>query len=152
MHYKRDFVISLKETRAFYLDLALRSWLKGFWGFGLAGALTAWLYLGRFFPAENAALRVRRDFRRSGRDHYIQHTEIDGFGVRVTAQGRQAKVGFDKLLLVRETGGAFYLHLTPNQAWILPKGQMEDRAEECAQLRGLFSAVIPSRQLKIKKN
>ena len=178
MHYKRDFVISLKETRAFYLDLALRSWLKGFWGFGLAGALTAWLYLGRFFPAENVALRVlisvvtglvvvaaatgamavvttlrvRRDFRRSGRDHYIQHTEIDGFGVRVTAQGRQAKVGFDKLLLVRETGGAFYLHLTPNQAWILPKGQMEDRAEECAQLRGLFSAVIPSRQLKIKKN
>ena len=34
----------------------------------------------------------------------------------------------------------------------LDAGRMEDRAEECAQLRGLFSAVIPSRQLKIKKN
>ena len=178
MHYKRDFVISLKKTRAFYLDLALRSWLKGFWGFGLAGALTAWLYLGRFFPAENAALRVlisvvtglvvvaaatgamavvttlrvRRDFRRSGRDHYIQHTEIDGFGVRVTVDSRQAKVGFDKLMKVEETGKAFYLYLAANQAWLLPKDQMEDPASESAALRQIFSTVVESRRLKLKKS
>ena len=44
MHYKRDFVISFRETRDFYLRLALRSWTKGFWGFGIVGALVTAVY------------------------------------------------------------------------------------------------------------
>ena len=178
MNYKRDFVIGLKETRDFYLGLALRSWTRGFGGFGLAGALATWMYWefldlpGELYVEILAAvgvglvivaaatlsmsisttLRVKRDFRRSGKESYIQHTEIDGFGIRVTAQGRQAKVGFDKLMKVEETGKAFYLYLTANQAWILPKAQMEDPTQECAQLRQLFSAVVESRGLTLKKS
>lgn len=177
MHYKRDFVISFRETRDFYLRLALRSWTKGFWGFGIVGALVTavyWEFLtlpGGIYVEILAAVamglvvvtaamismsvttsrRVRRDFLRSGRDSYIQHTEIDGFGVRVTVDNRQAKVGFDKLMKVEETGKSFYLYLAANQAWILPKAQMEDPAAESSALRQLFSTVIESRRLKLKK-
>ena len=77
--------------------------------------------------------------------------EIDGFGVRVTARGRQSRVGFDKLMRVEETGKAIYLYLSANRAWILPKDQMEDPRGECARLRALFSTVIESRRLKLKK-
>ena len=75
-----------------------------------------------------------------------------GFGVRVSAQGRQAKVGFDKLLRVEETKSAFYLYLAASQAWILPKAQMEDPASESAALRQIFSTVVESRRLKLKKS
>lgn len=178
MHYKRDFVISFRETRDFYLRLALRSWTKGFWGFGIVGALVTavyWEFLalpgGAYLEVLAAVImglvvvaaamlsmcvttsrRVRRDFRRSGRDSYVQHTEIDGFGVRVTVDSRQAKVGFDKLMKVEETGKAFYLYLAANQAWLLPKDQMEDPASESAALRQLFSTVVESRRLKLKKS
>ena len=62
-----------------------------------------------------------------------------------------AKVNFDQLYQVRETGRAFYIFLSANQAWLLPKAQMEDAAAESAQLREIFRAVVPSKQLKLKK-
>ena len=177
MDYQRDFVISYRETRDFYLGLALRSWSKGFLGFSVAGALAAWLYWeilelpGALYIEILAAvgtglavlitatlsmvltttLRVRKDFRRSGRESYVQHTRIDGFGVHVTVDRREARLGFDKLMKVEETGKAFYLYLAANQAWILPKAQMEDPVSESAALRQLFSAVVESRRLKLKK-
>ena len=45
MDHTWAFVISLRETRDFYLRLMLRSWRKGIIGFGLAGGLTAWYYI-----------------------------------------------------------------------------------------------------------
>ena len=176
MDYRRDFTIGYRETRDFYLGLALRSWSKGFGGVGLAGALVVWLCWellelpGALYQELLAALgtgllltagatlsmclttihHVRRDFRRGG-GSYVQHTEIDGFGVRVTAQGRQAKLGFDKLMRVEETGKAFYLYLAANRAWILPKAQMEDPAGESARLRAIFTQVVESRRLKLKR-
>ena len=177
MDYKRDFVIGLRETRDFYRRLTLRSWWKGIVGFGLAGGLTAWYYMAMLklqvsAPAEvlitiAAALvvmalvagiislatngKVSREARRTGRERYVQHTRIDGFGVHVTVEDREARLGFDKLMKVEETGRAFYLYLAENQAWILPKDQMKDRETEYAQLRKLFSAVIESKRLKLKK-
>lgn len=177
MNYKWDFVIGVQETRDFYLGLSLRSWMKGFLGFGIVAALVTVMYWellalpgGRYLEilaAAGAALaviafavlslyiattrRVKGDFRRSGKENYVQHTEIDGFGIRVTVQDRQGKVSFDKLMKVEETGKAFYLYLAANQAWILPKQQMENQAEVCASLRQLFSSVIESRRLKLKK-
>ena len=53
---------------------------------------------------------------------------------------------------VEETKKAFYLYLAANQAWILPKDQMEDQAAECARLREIFSTVIESKRLKLQKN
>ena len=69
-----------------------------------------------------------------------QETEINGFGVHVTVGKDRGKMGFEDLLRVRETRKAFYLFLSENQAWILPKAQMEDREGDCARLRELFSA------------
>lgn len=178
MSYRRDFVIGLKETRDFYTRLLLRSWIKGIIGFGLAGGLTAWYYLTamgfqggtllEILITVGAALavmalvtlvlalstrsKVTRETRRSGRERYVQHTLIDGFGVHVTAEGREARLGFDKLMKVEETKNAFYLYLTDNQAWILPKNQMEDQAQECKALRAIFSTVIESKRLKLQKN
>lgn len=178
MDYKRDFVIGVGETRDFYLGLSLRSWIKGFVGFGLVGAFVTAMYWevldlpgGRYLEVLAAAgagltvvaaamlsmyvattRRVKRDFRRSGRDSYVQHTRIDGFGVHVAVDNREARLGFDKLMRVEETGKAFYLYLAANQAWILPKDQMEDPAAESAALRQLFSTVVESRRLKLKKS
>lgn len=178
MSYRRDFVIGLKETRDFYTRLLLRSWIKGIIGFGLAGGLTAWYYLNLFQISVSAPVellislaaaavvmglvalvmalatrwKVAKESRRSGRERYVQHTRIDGFGLHVTVDDREARLGFDKLMKVEETKKAFYLYLAANQAWILPKDQMEDQAAECARLREIFSTVIESKRLKLQKN
>lgn len=108
--------------------------------------------LSTLFLAVSTCLRVRAQLRRSGRERYVQETEIDGFGVRVTVGKDRAKLGFDKLRRVQETRGAFYLFLSDSQAWILPKAQMEDRAAECAQLRQIFHTVIERGRLRLRKS
>ena len=117
----------------------------------LAGA-AAGMGLSTLFLAVSTCLRVRAQLRRSGRERYVQQTEIDGFGVRVTVGKDRAKLGFDKLRRVQETRGAFYLFLSDSQAWILPKAQMEDRAAECAQLRQIFRTVIERGRLRLRKS
>ncbi len=177
MHYKRDFTITLRETQAFYLYLVLSSWWKGLLAFGVVGGLVGWMYqswLTKSWPeAEDLPLplllavvtmgvaalslivntrrKVRAQVRKSGRENYIQRMEIDGFGVHVTVGKDNAKVNFEQLYQVRETRRAFYVFLSANQAWLLPKSQMEDAAAESAQLREIFRTVVPSRRLKLKK-
>lgn len=172
MSYQRDFTIGLRETQDFYLSLVLGRWRKGIAGFALVGALAALLYmLNAAFPlpvraaaAAAGALagagitvvvlvvstltRVREQVRRSGRESYVQETEINGFGVHVAVGKDRARMEFMDLLRVQETRRAFYLFLSENQAWILPKAQME--AGDPEQLRRIFSTVIEKRKLKLK--
>lgn len=169
MNEQWDFTIGLRETRDFYLLLAREKWRGGVLGFGAAGALTAVLYTGGMSPplrigaalaaaalvmllawaslAVSTGVRVRGQLRRSGRDSYVQQTRVDGFGVHVTVGKDQARLGFDKLVRVRETRRAFYLFLSGSQAWILPKNQMEPA--DCARLRDLFRSVIVRGRLKL---
>lgn len=177
MRYERDFTIGLRETQAFHVLLTLERWWKGLLGFGAAGALAAYLYIGMLFsdlilPGQIAIIaaaavvtallvalgmvlstrrRVRVQLRRSGKEHYVQQTVIDGLGVHVTVGKGRAKLGFDKLVRVWETRGAFYIFLSANQAWILPKAQMEDQKAESEQLRTIFRTVIEGKRLKLKK-
>jgi len=161
--YRRDFTIGEKETQRFYRMLALQKWRRGIVGFGLAGALAAWMYLGRtalplavkvpvilagflagmllsaLCVIVSTFFQVRAQIRQSGR------------GIRVTVDQDKARLDFDRLQEVRETGGAFYLFLAPGQAWILPKAQMEDPAAECGALREIFRTVVPSGRLRLKK-
>ena len=176
MTYQREFTIGVKETQDFYLTLVLGHWWKGILGFGLVGGLTAWMYLAWLGVALGAAeellltvlialaamgavtmglvlstrAKVRGQMKRSGRESYVQAVEIDGFGVHAAADGKRAKLGFDKLLKVQETGKAFYLFISANQAWLLPKAQMEDPEGESERLRTIFRTVIESRRLKLK--
>lgn len=175
MQYTRDFTITARETEQFYRLLLLRRWRKGIWGFGLVGALVGQLYLTWLnLPLSGAwrgiavvlvglltmllvtlgmVLRTRRNvrtaIRKKGRACYVQHTEINGFGVTVTVEGEKARVGFEKLYRVEETRRAFYLYLTASEAWILPKEQMENAARECETLRTIFSTVIERRRRKL---
>ncbi len=177
MTYRREFTIGLRETQDFYLNLTLGSWWKGALGFGVVGALVAWMYLSWLRagvgPAGMAAImaitalvtvgavalgmtittryRVRSQMKRAGKESYVQAVEIDGFGVHVAADGKKAKLGFDKLVKVQETTKAFYLYLSANQAWLLPKAQMEDPEGESEQLRAIFRTVIETRRLKLRK-
>lgn len=172
MSYQRDFTIGLRETQDFYLSLVLGRWRKGIAGFALVGALAALLYtLNAAFslPARAAVVaagalagagitaavlvvstltRVREQVRRSGRESYVQETEINGFGVHVAVGKDKARMEFMDLLRVQETRRAFYLFLSENQAWILPKAQMEEGEPE--QLRRIFSTVIEKGKLKLK--
>ncbi len=177
MHYKRDFTIGMKETQAFYFCLVMSSWWKGILAFGVVGGLVGWMYqswlteswpgaeglpfplLMAVFTMAVAALavvvstrrKVRTQVRKSGRENYVQHLEIDGFGVHAAVGKDSAKVNFEQLYQVWETRRAFYVFLSANQAWLLPKAQMEDAAAESAQLREIFRTVVPSKKLRLKK-
>lgn len=175
MSYHRDFTIGLRETQDFYLSLVLGRWGKGMAGFALVGALVGFLYTEQagmlwslravvILAAAAAAvgitvlvlsvstiLKVRSQVKSSGRESYVQETEINGFGIHVTVGKDKAKLGFPDLVRVQETGRAFYLFLSDSQAWILPKTQMEDPKEESARLRGLFTAVIERGRLRLKR-
>lgn len=177
MHYQRDFTIGRKETQDFYRALALRSWRKGLIGFGVAGALAVWMYISVYAPDMAASWRlgacltgaaavivtgaaivsvstsrkVRESIRKNGREHYVQQVEIDGSGVHVTVDTHHGKAGFDRLERIWETRKAFYLFLSANQAWILPKAQMENPAAESSQLRQIFSRVIGRGRLRLRK-
>ena len=177
MNYRRDFTIGVREAGGLYRLLALEKWWKGILGFGLAGALTAWMYLGLLEPAPEGPVQVlaavlaalavmflftlglllwsghtvRSQARLTGRTSYVQETEIDGFGIRVTVGKDRARLTFDRLVRVWETRRAFYLFLSADQAWILPKNQMEHPEEDCRALRELFQQVVERRKLHLKK-
>ena len=176
MEYQRDFTIGVKETQDFYVSLQLKRWQKGILGFGAVGVLTAWLYLGMLAPALEGAgklaaavgigaavmavivvcmvlftrQKAAAQVRASGRTQYVQQTEINGFGVHVTVEKDKAKLPFDRIQKVRETKKAIYIHLSDTQAWILPKNQM-DGEEEAARLVEMFSTVIESSRLQLRK-
>lgn len=174
MSYRRDFTIGLRETQDFYAALTMARWRKGLAGFAAVGALAALLYTlrtalslpvkaalaaaGAVLAAAITALillvstrqRVKEQVRRSGRESYVQATEINGFGIHVTAGKDRARLAFENLLRVQETGKAFYLFLSDSQAWILPKKQMEDPEAESEQLRTIFRTVIEGRKLRLR--
>ena len=56
MSFHWEFTIGARETQRFYRMLALEKWGKGIAGFGLVGALTAWMYTvgGSMSPAVRA--------------------------------------------------------------------------------------------------
>ena len=175
MSYSRDFTIGVRETQDFYTMLTLRHWRKGLLGFAVVGALVAVLYTERaalplpvragiaaltaLVTAGAAALsltvstrqRVKRQIRQSRRESYIQAMEINGFGIHVTVGKDRARLPFENLLQVWETRKAFYLFLSEQQAWILPKNQMEDPTSECEQIRTLLRTVVEKKRLRLKK-
>ena len=103
---------------------------------------------GYYFTLRN---KVRAAIRRRGRERYPQEILINGFGLRCTASGREVKVAFEKIREIRETKRAVYIYMTENDAWILPKAQMEDPAAEAAKLREIFGMVIESQRLHLRK-
>lgn len=173
MEFHQTFTIGKRESTRFYLYQLLRARLVGSLGFGLVGALVCYLYASPYLsPAALAAAMVftfllmlaaiflgyrlavlgklKKAAAKNGFSSYDQEILINGFGVRVKAVGRESRVGFDKLYAVRETDKDFYLYLSEQDAWILPKGQMAGGAADCAGLRKLFAKVIPSNRLHLK--
>ena len=177
MRYSRAFQIGEKEMVRFHFGRSLREKLPGMIGLSIAGMLIVYLYMTRMglsittgqlvlwmilgFVFVLAALSlglylsvlfsVRKGLKKQGFTRYEQAVNIDGFGIRVRANGKEAKLAFDKLFAVRETRQDFYLFVTDTQAWLLPKSQMEDAAAESALLRQIFSTVVESRKLRLRK-
>ena len=177
MNYQREFTIRTKDLQYFRQDLMLEKWGALMTGCGLMGSVIAWGYL-QWAGTEMGIIaevittvfagiasleilmlgmiwlnnsKVRDIMRRMGKSSYRQSVEIDGFGVHAESDGKKEKVGFDKIVRVRETGRAFYIFYTREQAWILPKAQMADMEAESKQLREIFSALVASSQLKLMK-
>lgn len=177
MRYSRDFTITRQDTQKFYQMLVLRRWRKGILGFAAVGALVGKLYLDwlgfQLGAVETSVflvltgvltamlitlgmvLRTRSNvgkmMRKKGRESYIQQTRIDGFGVHVTVGQDNAKLRFEEICRVEETADAFYIFLTEQDAWIMPKGQMEDAEAESRAVREIFSKVIAPKRLKLQK-
>lgn len=178
MNYQRDFTIGVKETQDFSRTLVLEARWKSVVVFGLLGALCCWTYLmwldlglgpvlvlammaGTALVTAGAMTasmllanrsKARRQFYAEHRDSYLQQVDISGLGIRVTVGKDRARLSFDKLMKVRETRRAFYLFLSANQAWILPKAQMEDPAGESRQLRATFSTFLDARRLRLRRD
>lgn len=173
MEFHQTFTIGNKESTRFYFYQICRARWLGTLGFGLVGALVCYLYasphlapaaLGvamvvTFFLVSAAILlgyrlavrgKLKKAAAKNGFSSYTQEILINGFGIRVKAAGRESKVGFDKLHAVRETGKDFFLYLSEQDAWTLPKDQMADREKDCAALRELFTKVVPSNRLHLK--
>ena len=178
MNYQRDFTIGVKETQDFSRTLVLEARWKSVVVFGLLGALCCLAYLmwldldlgpvlilammaGTALVTAGAMTasmllanrsKARRQFYAEHRDSYLQQVDISGLGIRVTVGKDRARLSFDKLMKVRETRRAFYLFLSANQAWILPKAQMEDPAGESRQLRAIFSTFLDARRLRLRRD
>ena len=175
MEYHRTFLIGEGEAMDFYLYQAARRKLLGALGFGVVGLLVCYLYtaervesaasfavamltsfaavigailIGYYFTIRS---KVRAAVRRRGKDRYPQEILINGFGLRAVANEREVKVPFDRIRDVRETKKAFYLYMTENDAWLLPKSQMEDPEGESAAIWRIFDLVIESGRLHIQK-
>ena len=174
MRYSRNFIITEADLQRFYRSLVLQRWGKGVLGFGVVGALVGKLYIGwlnlplegvwaaiamaavgimtMLFVTLGVMFRTSRNVRKTARrKSYVQETEIDGFGVHITVEGKKTKMGFEKLHFVRETADAFYIFLTAADAWILPKKQMENAEEESRQIREIFSKVIEPKRRRLLK-
>ena len=175
MEYHRTFQIGQREAMDFYLYQAARHKALGAVGFCAVGLLICWLYSAQAqgspasfavamvvtFAAVLTAIlggyyftlrgKVRAAIRQRGKERYPQDILINGFGLRAAANGREVRVAFEKIREVRETGKALYIYMTENDAWILPKAQMEDPAAETAQLRRIFDTVIESARLHLRK-
>ena len=176
MRYERAFQIGDREMVRFHFGQSLREKLPGMLGLSVAGGLIIYLYLTRMgiaISVPQTALwmffgfllvfailllilyvpvvrHVRAGLRKLGTSSYEQAVTIDGFGVHVTAHGKEAKLPFDKIRLVRETKQDFYIYVTDTQAWLLPKDQMENQQEEGKTIRKLFTTVLESRRLKLR--
>ena len=175
MRYERTFQIGRRELVRFHFGQVMREKLLGMIGLSVAALLIVYLYvtrlgltatrgqliawmvlgfsmtlacLGGFFYLR-IARHVDKSLRKLGVTAYEQAVAVDGFGVRVTANGREARLGFDKLYLIRETRRDFYIYVTAEQAWLLPKEQLEVPAAECALLRQIFETVVESRRLAL---
>lgn len=177
MRYSRDFTITRQDTQKFYQMLVLRRWRKGILGFAVVGALVGKLYLNwlgfqlggvetAFFLVLSGVLtamlitlgmvirtrsNVSKMMRKKGRESYVQQTRIDGFGVHVTVEQDSAKLRFEEICRVEETADAFYIFLTEQDAWILPKREMEDTEGESRTVREIFSRVVAPKRLKLQK-
>jgi len=178
MNYRRKFTIGKQEQQDYYGTLVAQNWWRSVVWAAALGAVVSWLFI--YWTARDIAVgetlavmlltalltaaitslvrvvstrrQVRDQIRRNGKEPYTQLVDISGFGVRVEADGREAKMGFEKLFKVMETKKAFYIFISRTHAWILPKDQMEDVKAESEQLRELFRTVIESRRLKFMEN
>ena len=173
MEFHQTFTIGTRESTRFYFYQLWRTRRMGTLGFGLVGALVCYLYASpHLSPAALGAAMVavfllvvaaillgyrlavrgklKKAAAKNGFSSYTQEIRINGFGIRVKAAGRESKVGFDKLYAVRETGKDFFLYLSEQDAWTLPKDQMADREKDCALLRDLLTKVVPSNRLHLK--
>ena len=177
MKYERKFTIRSNDVIRFQQELMLRGGGLRIVGIAIMGVVIAWLYVQwlniEATPMEMALWmsfttvvtllvvclsmvltnrkQTKKHLERMGKESYQQEVLIDPFGVHVVADGNRSKVGFDKIMEVRENRWAFFIHLNPIQAWILPKAQMEDVEAESRQIREIFDQVIESRRLKFQK-
>lgn len=175
MEYQATFTIGRRDAVRFYFQSMLREKWQTIPVAGLVGILVAaaygvgsmeniavkigWFVLAAALGAAAGLLvifllarsKVREGSRRSGVSSYTQSVLINGFGVNIEANGRESRVPFHKLKEVRETGRDFYIGLGGDLVWILPKSQMADREADCAKLRQIFSSVMESKSLHLKK-
>ena len=177
MKYEREFTIRANDVVRFQQGLMLRGSGLRIVGIAIMGVVIAWLYVQwlniEATPMEMALWmsfttavtmvvvflsmvitnrkQTKKHLERMGKDSYQQKVLIDVFGIHVIADGNKSRLGFEKVMEVRENRHAFYIYLNPIQAWILPKDQMEDVEGESRQIREIFDQVIESRRLKFQK-
>ena len=175
MEFRGTFRIGEKEAVDFYVYEAKRKRLGGVIGFGIIGLLVCYLYgrsviesavllagaMALSFAAAAAVtvlcsylsirIKVKSAMKKNNTADYDQSILVNGYGVRTEANGRDVRIGFDKVVAVRETKKAFYIYLGKEHAWIVPKAQMEDEAAGSAMLRKIFNTVIESKNLHLLK-
>lgn len=82
---------------------------------------------------------------------YTQTLTINPLGVTcVTDEGKESHADFDELL-VEECPEAFYIFVSEESAWILPKKQLSGGEAEEEHIRGIFKKMAEPERLNLRR-
>ena len=174
MRFEQTIHIGPEETTDYQLHYAgkVRYWISA--GLGLAGAFLVaafcWdsskllssilmvLGCGCFFSflvlytlKYTVARQVKAQYEKGEHKEYDQTITLDGFGLTVSSGKKTRRFDYSQLHQVDETGKYFFFFIKANQAYTLPKAQLNDPKEDVKTIRSILNTFIVGRQLHLKK-
>lgn len=123
-------------------------------GAALSRALPSALWLSVLFFALNNAiiiLRVLKNYRLRRIADFTQQITIDKAGVHVVSTRGNGLLKWKNVEKVQESSTTFYLFLSKEQAYVLPKYQLEKPKEDAETIRTLLRNNLDQSLLKLRK-
>ena len=102
------------------------------------------------FSMISVVFRVNGLYKNGKMADFTVHYIVDKTGIHAKSERGDADYAWKQILLVRETGHAFYLIAGQNRAVVIPKSQIANDGERSV-LRALFRKYVAAGKVKIAK-
>ena len=173
MHYQRSFQIGQEEATAFQLHQAFKTccilstvlalgggalclfflqW-KNATGAFTTGIMSFILFFVLVFFTVRSTIskQVASLYEKGERKPYRQQVSVDGAGLEVRSGKKTKRIALSSLKQAVETRTHLYLYVSKDDAYILPKAQMEDPEAEMETLRAILREFMVEQSLHLKK-